>query len=402
MIAPQVHAFVDLECLRCGASFKADPDRRAKEDGVGTIDRYCYSAIAAIAIMKYFLCMPLYRSQMKGSCFGTEIPRSTQQDQIEKLANATEPIRKEILRVAAEANLYHADDTTGVILTKPNEIKKQRKTGKEVFRDGRHTSVIIAIDDEERPMVLAKTGIIHSGEYLDEILSQRTSTCLPQIMWDRVSANFVTVCDYIDIGCLQHAREKFRALIDEDPKFVKELLALFKVIFKQDAKTKDMSDSDRLASHQEFSKSSFFEIKEICATTINKKKYSENSSLHKACKYFLNHEKSLSGFFHFPGAPLSNNLAERTIGNLVLLRNVVHHFKNEMGSFLADSMWTVGTTAYYNNVNLFEYFKLILAHEEEVKTNPAAWLPWNVTQAYPQCQLPEGQCFDRDRPAKQR
>jgi hypothetical protein len=84
-----------------------------------------------------------------------------------------------------------------------------------------------------------------------------------------------------------------------------------------------------------------------------------------------------------------NNLAERTIGQLVLLRNVIHHFKNAMGAAFADRIWRVGLTAVYNGVNVYEYFKLILAGGDAVKQSPEDWLPWNLSERMPQILLPD-------------
>ena len=145
----------------------------------------------------------------KGGWLGSHIPRSTQQDQIENLVNALSPLEKCLENVAADAVQYFADDTGGIILSKPTELKYSRGAKNPTLRDGRHSSLVVAITEDSHRSVLVKTDIIHAGEFMDEILAARTVQRQPQVMWDRLSCNTITVCPYIDLACMQHARDNF-------------------------------------------------------------------------------------------------------------------------------------------------------------------------------------------------
>ena len=60
-ITPTVHEFHDLRCNLCKAVIKVSPPQELVDDDFGTEERFGYSAISMIAIMKYFKAIPLYR-----------------------------------------------------------------------------------------------------------------------------------------------------------------------------------------------------------------------------------------------------------------------------------------------------------------------------------------------------
>jgi len=91
-IQPVAHFMHDLICGLCGMIAKATPSQLALDEGLGTEDRYGYSAIAMIVVMKYFSCLPWNRNGRLHGMLGVNLAPSTQFDQTEKLANILKPV----------------------------------------------------------------------------------------------------------------------------------------------------------------------------------------------------------------------------------------------------------------------------------------------------------------------
>lgn len=148
-----------------------------------------------------------------------------------------------------------------------------------------------------------------------------------------------------------------------------------------------MTPEDRLAYHRANSLPLFTSIVKECVRVIDKKLVTPNSELGRSFQYVITHQRELCGFCIHPGAPLSNNLVERIILNLVLLRRVSHFFRTQSSAAIADTIWSVGLTAFYSRVNLFHYFRLALRHQQEVRAEPEKWLPWKFLERYPEYEI---------------
>ncbi len=384
-ISPVAHISHDLRCNFCKEIFPAQPSDEAKVDGLGCEDRFGYSAIAMIVVLRYFSQLPWYRNCRVHDMVGINLAPSSQYDQCEKLANALQPLDKLSQLLASQASLFMVDDTSGKILSKRQAVVAKRATGELALRDGCHSSVAIAFLEEGTPLIRIKTDIIHAGEWMDELLKDRPrGLAPPKVMWDRLSSNTVGVIPIIDVACNQHARQNFKECCLDAPKLIMPILALFKEMFRQDSLTGAMDPQTRLAHHQEFSQPIFTEIVTRCQSMLDEKKVLPNSNIGRACNYMINHKEALSGFLRYEGAPISNNLVERTILYLVILRKNVHFYKTLLGARVADIILSTGLSAFYLGINVFHYFRLILAHQDEVAANPADWLPWRFRERYPE------------------
>ena len=290
--------------------------------------------------------------------------------------------------LAAQARLLMADDTTARILSKTHALKPLRSTGDIQLRDGCHSSVVLAFDETDNMIVLVKTDIIHAGEWIDEILAHRSDDLAPpQIMWDRLSSNTATACSYVDLACNQHARQNFKDLEDQFPKIIRPILKQYKQLFANDAQTLGMTPAERLAYHQQHSRLIFNGIVDQCKQAIHGKLVTPNSDLGKAFQYVLTHKEALACFCEYEGAPLSNNLSERVIANLVLLRRCSHFFRTRCSAAIADITWSVGLSAFYAGVNIFQFFRLALANQQELLAEPDKWLPWRFLERYPEYKI---------------
>lgn len=384
-IQPVAHFLYDLKCKLCDKIFRVKPPSWAQEEGLGICDRYGYSAIAMIVIIKYFADLPWYRNARLHGMFDINLSPSSQFDQTEKLANVMKPVADLERLIAAQSGLFMIDDTNHNILDQSSEVKIRRTTGEAVLREGCHSSVVIAFNKSGHPIVQVKTGIIHAGEWLDQILlSRKPNLPKPLVASDRLSANKVTVTPVVEVACNQHARQNFYNDRANGPKLVQTFLDWYRKIFKNDAATREMTSFERLVYHRKNSAPIMDNIVTEASRLLEEKVVTPNSSIGGDCQYILNHEPELRGFHTHEGAPLSNNLTERVILYLVLLRKNIHFFKTTTGAAIADTIFSIGLSAFLSGTNLFQYFRLATLNAEDVRKNPENWLPWKFNERYPE------------------
>jgi hypothetical protein len=373
------HIVEQLQCNLCDAIFKAPLSEEARLDGADGRTLYSYSAVAQIAIFKFFGVVPWHRMETVQAWMGTRVPDASMFDQCERLANTIAPVVKHLRQLAANAQLFLGDDTGACVLNERSATIAERRTGKLVQRTGCHTTCVIAVTREGHRIVHFFIGIQHTGEMLDGLLIERAPTlAAPMVMSDALSANSVTVCAVRECYCNAHAVRNFKELEQSYPTEAGYATERYKQIFVHEdhCQEQQMSAEQRLAYHREHSKPLFKEICTYGFNLIENKEIEPNSDIGRAYNYLLNHEYELSAFYRYPGAPIDNNLTERTLRLPVHLRDAAPFYRNAVGASIAASILTVGVTAYNAGVNLLDYFVAMLRHSEDVKARPYDWLPW--------------------------
>ena len=336
-ISAKRYVFHDLRCNFCKKVFPAEPPQSLVNDGWGKEERIGYSAIATLSILKYFSALPWYRLSKLQDTYNLPFSDSCQWDQVEKMGNAMKALYDYWKKDGVpKAKSYFGDDTSNSIRDKTCEVIDQRGTNKPTLRDGCHSSVIVSVTEEQHHIVLIKTDIIHLGEWFDEVLVNRPDNLpAPLVMGDCSSNNKITAIDTIPIACNQHARKPFKELKNQFPKQCKTIIRLYKEIFRNDRKTQKMDDKERLDYHVKHSTPLMDKIHDHITTWIEDKIAPENSPFGKALSYFINHEKELRGFLHHEGAAICNNISERQMIQIALLRNNSKTFLTMTGAQVA-------------------------------------------------------------------
>jgi transposase len=377
----ETHQFKDLRCNQCGKVYAVPAPKALSDDGPAE-QMYGFSATATVALYKYLGGTPWYRQGKLQNHLGLDVSPSTQWDLCEALANAAFPLYAKMQKLAAAFPLFFADDISFPILSeKDGEIKKRRSTGKDVHRDGCHSSCIIADDQAGRRLVLFKTGIIHAGEWMDLLLSQRPSGLSPPLyMADRSTSNPVTVTATIELACNAHLRNRFDELRNRHKLLTGRVLDLYKKVYKVAAASGAMPAAARLAHLQKEATPLMDKIFAIARSELGQHYTEPNSQLGKAFQYALNHEPELRGFLKYPGAPLDNNLCESMLSRVDMLRRNAWFYKNMVGAWVSDVIMSLGQTAKLVDANPYNYYLQILRHQETVRQDPASFMPWNYQQ----------------------
>ncbi len=84
-----------------------------------------------------------------------------------------------------------------------------------------------------------------------------------------------------------------------------------------------------------------------------------------------------SHLLRVPGAPLDNNVAERTLKMAILHRKNSMGYKTVLGAKVGDLFMSLIHTCQRNGANPFAYLLALARNPEAVAAQPSAWLPWN-------------------------
>jgi transposase len=369
-----------LRCSGCGLVFTA----RAPDAAQG--EKYDETAASMMALLRYGAGMPLNRLDRLQRDLQTPVPSSTQWDVINERVKWVRPAYDELVRVAAQAQLLHNDDSYMRIL----EFMGKRRAallaaGKlpDPERTGLFTSAIIAIVATIGPIALFFTGRKHAGENLADVLRHRAAGSAPPIqMGDALSRNLPKGHQVLESNCIAHGR---RQVVDElenypdECRFVIERLArVFKL--DDDCKNSGLSDQQRLLAHQRDSGPIMDELCSFMTAQLEDKRIEPNSGLGKAFNYFLKRWDKFTLFLRVPGAPLDNNIAERGLKMAIHHRKGSLFYRSQRGASVGDVWMTLIYTAELHNENPFDYLTELQRNYKAVAECPADWLPWNYRQ----------------------
>jgi hypothetical protein len=368
-----------LRCNTCGEVFTAQaPDEVGK-------DKYDASASAMVAVAKYGVGVPFYRLAGLEQGMGIPLPPATQWQMVTDRIAAPKAVHGELIRVAAQGDVLHNDDTGAKILAMMQAKKAAAKdaASKPDERTGTFTSGIVAIKDGLR-IALFFTGNQHAGENLADVLKHRPTTLgAPIHMCDALSRNLPKEFKTILVNCMAHARRNFVDVFDNFQDECRHVLEVLRDVYRNDdvARQGGMSPEQRLGWHQTESAQLMDDLEQWLKEQISEKKVEPNSGLGQAIKYMQKHWHALTQFLRVAGAPLDNNVCERILKKAILHRKNAYFFKTQRGAEVGDIFMSLIHTAELCRASPFDYLCALMANAERVVACPGDWLPWNYQLA---------------------
>ncbi len=359
-----------LRCNLCGQVFTAPAPPEA------LLGKYDPKVGFMLGLMRFGSGLPHYRMEKMQMDFGVPLPQSTQWELMEQSARDLEPVHKELVTVAAAAELLHNDDTTMRVQSLKKEKSGSERTG--IFT----TSMVAKVGD--RHVALFFTGGNHAGENLDLLLQNRAAGLgKPIQMCDALSRNRSKEFEVLIANCIPHGRRNFVDVAENFPEECRQVLESLGAVFKNDAQTKklNLNPEQRLRYHQKRSRPAMEGLHTWMREQMDQKKVEPNSGLGEAIDYMLNHWEPLTLFLRVAGAPLSNNICERALKMSILHRKNSMSYKTENGARVGDLFMSLIHTCRLNQVNPFDYLNALQRHASAVMQNPGRWLPWNYSQA---------------------
>jgi transposase len=372
-VQAKVYELQKLRCNLCGKVFTAQAP-----EGIGTA-KYDATAASMIALLKYGSGLPFNRLQGLQGSLGIPLPASTQWDIISCATQKIEPVYEELIRQAAQGELLHNDDTTMRILGLTGETKAEAYAYEESKRKGVFTSGIVSVTGGRR-MALFFTGRRHAGENLAEVLRHRAKELAAPIqMCDALSRNEPKGVATILANCNAHGRRQFVEVAENFPTECRFVLETLKEVYKNEAvaKKRDLAPQERLQFHQKQSGRVMGKLKGWLHRQLRQRLVEPNSGLGQAIQYMLNHWSKLTQFLKIPGAPLDNNICERSLKLVILHRKNALFYKTVPGAHVGDIFMSLIHTCRLCGADPFDYLTALQAHAGELTSSPAKWMPWN-------------------------
>ena len=152
-----------------------------------------------------------------------------------------------------------------------------------------------------------------------------------------------------------------------------------RLLYKHEAEIQRLSldDTARLHYHQKHSQPLLEQMKRWLIQQQEQRLIEPNSALGKAVEYVKTHWDGLMGFCRHAGAPLDNNVVERILKDVILIRKNAYFFKNSHGADVGSLLMSLIKTATQSAVNPFRYLQALLEHRRQLRQNVELWLPWN-------------------------
>ena len=337
--------------------------------------------------------MPSYRLEGLEASLGIPLPASRQWGIVEETAEVILPAFDELIRQAAQGEVFYNDDTSMKILAlaraSPHRAEVEEKSPSSHERRGQFTSGIVSTRQGRR-MVLFFTGRRHAGENLAQVLAHRATESAPPIqMCDALSRNWPKLPRKLEIivgYCLAHSRRRFVNVVPSFPEQCRYVLEALGEVYGYDAQAEEqgLSPEERLRFHQAHSRPVMDALHAWLRAQFEEKKVEPNSGLGEAIRYLLKHWDRLTLFLRQAGAPLDSNLVERALKKAILHRKNSLFYKTENGAEVGGLFMSLIHTCELNGANPFDYLTELQKHATELAEDPAAWIPWNYRQTLQQ------------------
>jgi len=367
-ISATIYETEKLRCGLCGKVFEAPLPSDVKAE------RWDESAKSVCALSRYGYGVPHYRLEKWQADLGVPVSDSVAFSLSNDVADCGFAVYRLLVQMGAQGSLIHYDDTGIKILDLIQENKTRDPTKERV---GMFTTAVIS-ETSGKEIALFFSGRNHAGENIVKLLEKRVAGLDPPLLMSDGSSRNPPTKEFeaILLNCLTHGRRHFVDLMESFPQEIKYVIDTLALVYHNDALSKNMGAEQRLRFHQKNSGPLMDELKAWCRSQIENKKAEPNSGLGKAIKYMEKRWEKLTQFLKIPGAPLSNDIAERLIKRCVLHRKNSLFFWTEHGAAVGDILMSLIHTTVRTKENPFHYLTALQRHRSEVKQNPQAWLPW--------------------------
>lgn len=236
------------------------------------------------------------------------------------------------MRLAAQGELLYNDDTPMVVL---DRLKEREDAGEE--RKGVFTTGVVA-EVEGRKIALYRTGPRHAGENLRALLLRREEGRAPPLqMCDGLERNLPKELEAIAGDCVVHMRRQFVDVKGSFPEEVRHVLQELAEVYRVEARARSLPPKQRLLLHQRESGPVMERLRAWMEERIARRKVEPNSGLGKAIAYARKRWGRLTLFLRVEGAPLDNDVCERTLKRAILHRKNSLFYKTSNGARRRDA-----------------------------------------------------------------
>lgn len=310
------------------------------------------------------LFLPLDRLRRDFEKQGAPLPSATLTRWWQRGADLLEPIAGAVRLELLENDHIHTDGT-GLLVVFPR-VKAQPVRGEarpgQAGPDGYVAppaplagQVLVFCDDHHAVYHFTSDK---KGHHAEDFL-----TTGPGLRWTgTITADAASVHDTlfannqrIEAGCNAHALRKFRDDADKAPLLASQAMSFIGRVYDVDAeaRARKLSGADLLAHRQQLSGPVMAEFRGWLE--LHRNDLLPRHPVRKAIQYTLNHWDALTRFLHDPKVKLDNNIAERDLRKLALLRKNALYASGEDGALRLCTLLTLINTCARIGVEPYSY-----------------------------------------------
>ena len=191
-------------------------------------------------------------------------------------------------------------------------------------------------------------------------------------------------------NCLAHGRRQFVDVAENFPNECRYVLEMLGQVYLHDAEARERSltPEDRLRLHQGHSRPVMDKLHAWLEAQLAERRTEPNSGLGQAIGYLLRHWKPLTLFLRQAGAPLDNNIVERSLKRAVLHRKNALFYRTLNGAQVGDLFMSLIHTCQLCGANSFDYLIELQRHAQELAARPSEWMPWNYRETLARIGVP--------------
>jgi transposase len=302
--------------------------------------------LAHVVQSKYEDAIPLQRLRKIYHRAGVDLSVSTLCDWVEAVAEEVRPL---VERTEAKMLGSHVVQTDGT------GLKVLDRDDPEHIRRG---TMWCSVGDRKHVVFrFAPSGSGEDGPW--KFLAGRTGYLQADAsnVFDRLFNG--EVAQAIEVGCMVHARRKFYALVDSDPRVAYPLELIGKLYRVEDfADRRGLSPEERQQLRQERSTGILERLQRWITKTAAREP--PESALHKACAYSINHWEALTRFLQDGLLALDNNLCELQIRSLAVGRKSFLFAGSDAGAERAAILYSLLRTCALQGVDCYAYLVDVL------------------------------------------
>lgn len=301
---------------------------------------------AHVVQSKYEDAIPLQRLRNIYHRGGVDLSVSTLCDWVEAVSDTVRPLVERIETKALGSHVLQTDGTGLKVLDRDDPEHIRRGT------------MWCSVGDRKYVIFrFARSGTGEDGPW--KFLAGRTGYLQADAsnVFDRLF-NGERACA-IEVGCWVHARRKYYALADSDPRVAYPLELIGKLYrVERLAERRGLSPEERKALRVQRSTSILERLKRWITKTAAHEP--PESALHKACAYTLNHWVALTRFLEDGSLVLDNNLCELQIRSLAVGRKSFLFAGSDAGAERAAILYSLLRTCALHGVDCYEYLVDVL------------------------------------------
>jgi transposase len=319
--------------------------------------------LAQILVDKYQDHIPLHRTEQRFLRLGVSLPRSTMCDWMASCAELLTPLWHSLKQWVLQSKVLHTDDTTAPVR---DETKSEHRYGRlwNYIGDETHPGIVFdytTTHARDGPATFLKgfRGYLQADAYggYDGIYTGSNGAI-------------------IEVGCMAHARNKFKDAVSSDPEralaakaWVRKLYDVedeAKAIIAADQLTGADASAVRLRLRQEKSVPLLTSLRQWLVA--QKEQVLPKSPLAAAIGYMLNQWDALNRYTTDGDLDIDNNVSERTLKLIGMGRINWLFLGSDKGGRTAALLYSFTATCKHLRIDTFAYLRDVFAR---LPTHPA-------------------------------